>query len=332
MQDTIRTLCQAFGPSGSERPVLEKIAEMVKPHVDELRYDVMGNLICRVGSGGRRLMFAAHADEIGLACHYVDEAGFLRVTPLGGVYHHHLVGRRVEFADGTVGVIGLEGRGVEAGKHGWQHLFVDIGAPDRAAAAKRVDIGDAACFTRPTVFQGDVVVSKALDDRLGCAALVETLRKLDGAAPNECHFVFTVQEEVGVRGARTSAYGIDPEVAYAVDVTMSGDTPLCKPMPCELGKGVALKMMDGGTVIPTSIRKLMIATCEELGLPYQREVLRGGTTDAFGIQFTKGGVPVGAVSIPTRYVHQPSETAHLDDYRGAVELLTGLAKADHGGI
>ncbi|MBD3372665.1 MAG: M20/M25/M40 family metallo-hydrolase [Candidatus Coatesbacteria bacterium] len=332
MQETIRTLCQTYGPSGSERRVLEEVEKLIAPHVDETRYDLLGNLIARVGSGGRKLMFAAHADEIGLVVHYIDEKGYLRVTPLGGVYHQHLMGRRVEFANGTVGVIGLEQRNVTAGKHDWQNIYVDIGAKDRAAAEKRVKVGDAAAFSRTSVFQDDVVVSKALDDRLGCAVLVEALKKLGGSAENECHFVFTVQEELGCRGARTSAYGITPDAAYAVDVTTTGDTPLSNPMPCNLGEGVAIKMMDGGTVIPTRVRDLMIGLCEANGLPYQREVLRGGTTDVFAIQFTKEGVPIGAVSIPTRYVHQPSEMASLTDTEAAVGLIAALANADHSAI
>lgn len=332
MEETIRTLCELYGPSGHEERVVEKIEEMVKPHVDEFHRDVMGNLITRIGSGGRKLMFAAHSDEIGVVVHYIDAKGFARISRVGGVNPLWLYGRRVQFSNGTVGVIGREQRGTKPKDTDWNNLFLDVGVTCKKDAEKLIKIGDFGVFVRTPVIQGKVIISKALDDRIGCAVLIEALKKLKKKAKNEVYFVFTVQEEVGVRGARTSAWSITPDVGYAVDITTWGDTPLVEPMNTELGKGVAIKAMDQGTIVSPKIRKLMTDTAEANGIPYQIEVLRGGATDAFAIQFTKTGVPCGVVSIPTRYVHQPSEMAHLDDFAGAVELVTALADADHSAI
>ncbi|HDR06352.1 MAG TPA: M42 family peptidase [Candidatus Coatesbacteria bacterium] len=332
MEKVIGPLCQLYGPSGHEERVVETVGKMVKPHVDELRRDVMGNLITRVGQGGKKLLFAAHTDEIGVVVHYIDEDGFARVSPVGGVQPLWLYGRRVRFANGAVGVIGREQRGTTPKDTDWGNLFLDVGVTSQKDARKLIAVGDFGVFDHSTEFQGKVVVSKALDDRIGCAVLVEALKKLGKKAKNEVYFVFTVQEEVGVRGARTSAWSVTPDVGYAVDVTGWGDTPLVEPMNTRLGHGAAIKAMDQGIVVSPRVRKLMVDTAEKRGIPYQMEVLRGGATDAFGIQFTKTGVPCGVISIPTRYIHQPSEMAHLDDFAAAVELVCALANADHAGI
>ncbi len=332
MEETIRTLCQLYGPSGHEERVVERLEKMVKPYVDELRRDVMGNLLTRIGSGGHKLMFAAHTDEIGVVVHYIDDKGFARISPVGGVRPLWLYARRVQFANGTVGIIGREQLGHEAKDTDWNHLFLDVGVTSKKDAEKLISVGDFGVFTRATVTQGGVIISKALDDRIGCAVLVEALKKLKKKARNEVHFVFTVQEEVGVRGARTSAWRVTPDVGYAIDITGWGDTPLVEPMNLELGKGVAIKAMDQGTIVSPKIRKLMMDTATAKGIPYQIEVLRGGATDAFAIQFTKTGVPCGVISIPTRYVHQPSEMAHMDDFAGAVKLVCALANADHKAV
>jgi putative aminopeptidase FrvX len=332
MENTIRELCELYGPSGHEERVVKRIEEMVKPHVDELRRDVMGNLLTRVGSGGRKLMFAAHTDEIGVVVHYIDDKGFARISQVGGVRPLWLYGRRVQFANGTVGVIGREQRGTQPKDTDWNNLFLDVGVTCKEDAERLINVGDFGVFVRPAVVQGRVVISKALDDRIGCAVLIEALKLLGKKVKNEVYFVFTVQEEVGVRGARTSAWSVTPDVGYAVDITGWGDTPLVEPMNTALGRGVAIKAMDQGTIVSPKVRKLMIDTAEAKDIPYQMEVLRGGATDAFAIQFTKTGVPCGVVSIPTRYVHQPSEMAHLDDFAAAVKLVAALADADHEAV
>ena len=181
-------------------------------------------------------------------------------------------------------------------------------------------MGDVACFQRTCEALGDRMVAKAMDDRIGCAVLLQVMREL-GASPHDLSFVFTVQEEVGLRGAVTSGYGVEPDIALAVDVTLTGDTPECPPMAVELGAGPAIKIKDGGMLAHIGVKDWLLAKAGGAGIPFQREVLVTGTTDASAIQTTRAGVPAGCVSIPTRYVHMPSEMVDYRDVQGAVKLL-----------
>jgi endoglucanase len=159
-----------------------------------------------------------------------------------------------------------------------------------------------------------------MDDRIGCDILLQTMREL-AKSPHDLYFVFTVQEEVGLRGATTSGYGVEPEIALAVDVTLTGDTPECVPMAIVLGGGPAVKIKDSGMLSHVGVKDWLIRTAETAAIPFQREVLTRGTTDAYAIQTTRAGVPAGCVSIPTRYVHSPSEVIDYGDAQGAVKLL-----------
>ena len=183
-----------------------------------------------------------------------------------------------------------------------------------------------AAFERPFLDLGRRLVAKSMDDRIGCAVLIETLRSLK-TSPHELFFVFTTQEEIGTRGAATSAYGIDPEIGLSVDVTLTGDTPKSRPMAVSLGKGPAVKVKDGGMLSDPRIVEWMCATAEKKRIPYQREVLEGGSTDARAIQMARAGVPAGCLSIPSRYVHTPSEMVDSEDVQNSVKLLLALLSA-----
>ena len=258
-------------------------------------------------------MLAAHMDEIGIVVSHVDAKGFLRFSNIGGVRPLNLNGSRVRFADGTVGVIGLEKLDEPGKVPGLERFYLDVGATDKASV--KVKVGDTAGFFRPFEEVGSRLVSKAMDDRVGCAVLLQVLRDLPAATPHDVHVVFTVQEEVGLRGATTSGYGVDPEVAIAVDVTGTGDTPECFPMAMDLGKGPAIKVRDGGMLAHVGVKDWLVRTAEGAGIPYQLEVLEGGTTDGRAIQTSRAGVPTGCVSVPTRYIHTPSEMVDLEDVR-----------------
>jgi putative aminopeptidase FrvX len=247
----------------------------------------LGSLIAvrRGTGGGQRVMLAAHMDEIGVMVTYVDEKGFLRFTPIGWVWTLTCVGNRVVFEDGTLGVIGLEGKRPDRTKAPtMQQLYIDVGATGREDCP--VGVGDAAVFVRPFAAQGRRLVAKAMDDRIGCAILIETLRQL-GSTPNEVYFAFTTQEETTLSGAQTAAYGIDPDLAIAVDVTGTGDTPESRPMAVELGKGPAVKVQDSGMVAHPRVRELLVRAAEAAGVPVQMEVLEGGTTDASAMQLVR---------------------------------------------
>ena len=321
MINLIRKLVESYGPSGAEEQIRDVIQSEIEPLVDDVRSDAMGSLIAhREGDGdGQRVLLDAHMDEIGVMVTYIDEHGYARFTSIGGVSPLTCIGSRVAFEDGRIGVIGVEQKRDNADKvPKLEQLFLDVGATSRDDCP--VQIGDPAVFVRPFVKQGSRLLSKAMDDRIGCAVLIELLRRLE-QTPHDLHVVFAVQEEVGLRGARTSAYGIDPDMAIAVDVTTTGDTPESKPMAVKLGEGPAVKVRDRGMIAHPRVRQLMVDAAEAAGIPYQLEVLEHGTTDAAAVQLVRSGVPAGCLSVPCRYVHSPSEMVDEGDVENSVRLL-----------
>jgi putative aminopeptidase FrvX len=324
MKPLIKKLVEAYGPSGCESELRQIVRGEIKGRCDYITEDRMGNLIgvikAKAGTG-RRIMLAAHLDEIGLIVSHIDERGFARFAPVGKVYPVYCPGSRVRFESGAMGVIGLERREDESRIPAMEHLYLDLGAAGRGDCPVRV--GDTAVFDRPLAEAGGRLIAKAMDDRIGVAILIETMRRLK-RTPHEIQFVFTVQEELGARGARTSAFGLDPEIGLAVDVTSSGDTPRGLEMDVALGKGPAVKVRDGGMISDRRIVEWMTSTADAQRIPYQREVLERGTTDAAMIQVTRAGVPAGCLSIPCRYNHSPSEMVDLGDVENAVNLLLAM--------
>jgi len=270
-------------------------------------------------------MIAAHMDEIGLIATHIDGNGFVRFTTLGGVVPQMLMGGRVRFVNGTPGVLHSEPLERTTDAPTVEKMFIDVGASSNKNHP--VNVGDVAGFERPFLDLGDRLVAKSMDDRIGCAVAIETLRALK-RTPNEVYFVFTTQEEVGTRGAGTAAFGLDPDVGISIDVTGWGDTPGRKGFEMYLGKGPGVKVRDGGMISDPRIVDWMIKTAEKNKLPYQREVLTGGTTDARAMQVVRSGVPVGCVSIPCRYVHSPSEMVDYGDVQNAVKLLAAMLSGE----
>jgi len=328
MRELVRSLVETYGPSGVEDKVREVIRAEVEPFADEVRVDALGSLIARKkgGDGGKRIILAAHMDEIGVIVTYIDEKGFARFAQIGGVRALNSVGGRVVFADGTVGVVGVDQKRDNPSKVPvLGDLFLDVGAT--GASDCPVAVGDSAAFVRPFQVQGPRLIAKAMDDRIGCAVLIETLRRLENT-PHDLYFVFTIQEETGLVGAGTTAFGIDPEIAIAVDVTTTGDTPESKPMAVGLGKGPAIKVLDGGMIADRAVRDRMVKRAKDAGIPYQLEVLPRGTTDAMAMQLVRSGVPSGCLSIPCRYVHSPSEMVDESDVENGVRLMLEIVQKD----
>lgn len=323
--ELLTKLTQTFGPSGHEDAIRELIRQEVEPLADELRVDPLGNLVAHRRGPGKKVVLAAHMDEIGVMVTHVEEKGYLRFTRMGGVSPLTCIGGRVRFADGTVGVIYLERREDTAKSPTLEQLYIDVGATGKDDCP--VGVGAAAAFVRPLERLGPRIVSKTLDDRVGCYALIETLRRLQ-ASPYDLYFLFSVQEEVTLSGARTGAYRIDPDLAIAVDVTATGDTPKALPMAVELGKGPAIKIKDGGMIAHPLVRELLIAAAKQAEIPYQLEILEGGTTDAAAMQLVRAGVPSGCVSIPTRFIHSPSEMADEGDIEHTIALLVAALTGD----
>lgn len=323
MRALIEELCGVVGPSGEEGLIRKLIGKHLAGLVDEVRTDRLGNLIAvkrpSAKSGqGKRIMLAAHMDEIGVMVTHVDAQGFCRFTTIGGVLTNTLIGSRVQFANGVEGAFGMEGSPISRERPTPQKLFLDVGASTKEDAG--VQIGDTAVFRSSFGAVGDRLFAANLDDRIGCAVLIQTLRELE-STPHEVLAVFTVQEEVGTRGATTAGYGLEPEVVLAIDVTATGDFPEATPMEVALGKGPAIKIMDRRMIVHPKVRGWLESAAKANNVPYQLEVLELGTTDAAAVQVTRAGVPAGTVSIPCRYVHTPSQVADLNDARQAVTLL-----------
>jgi endoglucanase len=231
------------------------------------------------------------------------------------------VGARAQFADGTIGPITVERRENGNSAPNLNHLYLDVGADSHEACPVRV--GDPAVFVGPLVRQGSRLISKAMDDRIGCYILLKVMQQLK-APTYDVFFVFTTQEEITLSGARTSAYRIDPDLAISVDVTATGDTPKALPMDVALGQGPAVKVKDSGMIAHPQVRDLLIDAAERAGAPYQLEVLSRGSTDAAAMQVVRAGVPSGCLSIACRYVHSTAEMVDEQDVGHAVDLFLSL--------
>ena len=324
MKSLIQRLVETPGPSGFEYQIRDAIREEIGDAADSIRVDALGNLIATKGtktSEGMRVMVSAHMDEIGLMATHIDDNGFIRFTSVGGVNPLTCVGGRVLFMDGTRGVIGMDG--LERGKAPkLSNLFIDVGATSKADCP--VKVGNVCGFERPFMDLGKRMVAKSMDDRIAAAIAIEVLKQLN-STPHEIHFVFSTQEEVGLRGATTAAFGVDPDVGFAVDVTLSGDTPHpTTKMATALGDGPAIKVRDSSFIADPRLVDWMVKQAEAAGIPYQMEVLEAGGTDGRAIQMTRGGVPAGCVSIVCRYIHSPSEMVDSEDVENAVKLLVKL--------
>jgi tetrahedral aminopeptidase len=330
MKELIQKLVEVPGPSGYEKQIRQAVRAEVEPLADEVRVDALGNLIARLGQKtdqGIRILLSGHIDEIGMIATHIDEHGFARFLPVGGVMPLTCVGGRVRFLNGAQGVIGIERMPFMDKVPGFDQLYLDLGVSSKKECPVRV--GDMAVFERPFLDLGKRIVSKALDDRLGVAILVEALRQMKTGnitTPHEVYFVFSVQEEVGSRGAATAAFGLEPDLGIAVDVTGSGDTPNGARMDTALGKGPAIKVRDQGMLADPRIVEWMVQTAKQAGIPYQMEILERGSTDAQLIQLSRGGVPAGCLSIPCRYIHSPSEMADLDDIANAVRMVIEMLR------
>lgn len=325
LETALHTLTAAYGPSGREDRIREAISTLAAPLCESLKTDPLGNLIAfRPGKSGKRLMLTAHMDQIGLMVTDVQEDGFLRVAAIGGHKPAMLVARRVVFENGTLGTVYYETKSKKPGEVEMEDLFIDIGAKDKAEAQAHVRIGDVAVFYSPLQIENGFAIGGALDDRLGCAVL---LSALSAPCEHDLYAVFTVQEEVGTRGAGPATYGILPDLCVALDVTPTGDTPKAAPSCVALGKGPALKVMDRSVVVSAKVRQFLEEQAEAAGIAIQYEVLTAGGTDTGSISRTAGGTEAGCISLPCRYVHSPLETAALSDAEAAVEWIKAIMGA-----
>jgi putative aminopeptidase FrvX len=326
----LRQLSEAVGVSGAEGAVRRLIIDMISPHVDELQTDVLGNIIALkrgTASRGRlRVMVDAHMDEVGLMVVDHEKDGLLRVAAVGGFDPRILPGKRVlvgpKKLPGVIGVrpIHLLKQEDEDKALDIKDLRVDIGVDSKEAASKKVRLGDRICFATEWKDLGPTVRGKAFDDRAGCAVLVHLIQ--GGRLPFDLYAAFTVQEEVGLRGAQTAANQIAPDAGIAFEGTIADDLPKEDDVSptTELGKGPAISVMDRSTVCDRRLNRLLTETAEELGIAYQFKQPGIGGTDAGAINRALGGVPVTALSVPTRYIHGPVAILYKRDYQNTVKL------------
>jgi len=331
--DLLREITEVAGAPGHEQRVREIVLREVTPLVDDVTVDNMGNVYAiKKGADPKRVMVGAHMDEIGFIVTHIDDNGFLRFHTLGGFDPKTLTAQRV-IVHGTEDIIGVMGSKpihVMSPEERTKmpkttDYFIDLGMK-KEAVEKIVSIGNSVTRERGLIEMGECVNCKSLDNRLAVFILIETLRILkDKAVPFDIYGVFTVQEEVGIRGANVAALAIKPDFGFGLDTTIAFDVPGAKPeeMITKLGDGTAIKIMDSGTICDYRMVKYMENIAAKYGIKSQKEILTAGGTDTSGIQrMNPGGAIAGAISIPTRHIHQSIEMAHKQDIRGSIDLLT----------
>ncbi|WP_456482077.1 M42 family metallopeptidase [Methanopyrus sp.] len=341
LTEHLRELVDRVAPPGWEDEVREYVEATLEKYCDDVHVDTLGNVIGTIEGSEYEVMIAAHMDEVGFIVKSIDKNGFIRFAKLGGIDDKILPGSRVVILNSegekVPGVIGTKPPHIQEPKERrrvpkHKDLFIDIGASDREEAEELVSVGDVGVLSGEFVeLAGSRVGGRGLDDKIGVAvllALADRLTDLDGDHPT-FYLVGTVQEEVGLKGAKTSAFEIYPDGAIVLDTAVAGDVPGVKRAELKLGKGPAITVVDAsgrGLITHPKVKRLLIETAEKLDIPYQLEVGEGGTTDATAIHLTRGGVPTGVVGVPTRYLHSPSEVLDLEDAKHALELVTEVVQ------
>ncbi|WP_026975695.1 M42 family metallopeptidase [Alicyclobacillus contaminans] len=334
----LKTLTEVMGPSGFEDEIRDVIRQEVGAHVDRHYTDVLGSLICEKGieKSGPKVLLDAHMDEVGLMIVHVEENGLLRFRPLGGVDPRVLVSKPVQIGTAKrYGVIGAKPIHLQSASERTQplplnKLFIDIGAKDKEDALSVVQPGDVAVFTTKYEEIGEgCAKAKSFDDRVGCAVLVETLKKTFDLP---LYGAFTVQEEVGLRGAGPVAFRVQPDIAIAIEGTVCFDVVDAPGhgQSTVLGQGPALTVYDAQTIADRRFLEFMMATAEKYNIPYQLRRVKGGSNDYGAIHKVRGGIVGGGISVPVRYIHAPAQVISLEDYHNTIRLvsaiLTELAK------
>lgn len=326
-------ICTTPGAPGFEQKVRELVLNELEGFVDEIEMDNLGNVYTiKRGKESKRVMIGAHMDEIGFMVTHIDDKGFIRFTTLGGFDPKTLTAQRV-IVHGKKDIIGvMASKPIHVMTQDERNkvaklsdYFIDTGLTPEEVK-ELVQIGDPITREREFIEMGQCVNSKSLDNRLAVFILIETMKSLkDKEVPYDVYGVFTVQEEVGLRGANVSALKINPDFGFGLDTTIAFDLPgaVAHEMITKLGEGTAIKIMDASTICDYRMVKYMKQTAEKHNIKWQAEILTAGGTDTAGIQrMTQGGSIAGAVSIPTRHLHQVIEMAHKEDIQASIDLLT----------
>lgn len=338
----LKDLTDAKGIPGNEREVREVMKKYIAPFADEVTTDGLGSLIAKKTGkeGGPKIMVAGHLDEVGFMLTQIDDKGFLRFQPVGGWWGQVMLAQRVTIVTkkgDVTGIIGSKPPHVlpaEARKKpvDIKDMFIDIGASSREEAMEwGVRPGDMIVphFEFTVMNNEKMLLAKAWDNRIGCAIAIDVLKQLkDADHPNVVYGVGCVQEEVGLRGARTAATKIQPDIGFAVDVGIAGDTPGIseKEAMSKMGKGPQIVLYDASMVSHKGLRDFVTDVADELSIPYQFDAIPGGGTDAGTIHLTHNGVPALAICIATRYIHSHAAMLHRDDFENTVKLIVEVVK------
>lgn len=342
-------LLKLNGVSGREAAVIRYMEKELSPLVDNLQIDPMGNIFAvKHGKKGPKLLITSHSDEIGLFVKSIEKNGFLRFEKMGGVQDNLLQGRLVKVGR-HFGVVGVKAGHLATEEERSKvkkasELYIDVGASsEEEVRAMGIVPGTPVTFVQEPQFltNQDLLVSKSIDDRVGCAVLLALLHDLKNQSFNgEVHIVITVQEEVGLRGAAVAAYQVNPDMALALDTIPAGDTPdvnFTRELPVSIGKGPVFQVMSGGSgrglIADTTVLNMLVEAARRAKVPYQTTTFTGGNTDATAMHLARAGVPSGAITIPRRYSHSPVEMLNLNDAVGAgkvlLELILGLPEIIH---
>jgi putative aminopeptidase FrvX len=339
INENLEKLSNACGVTGREAPVRELMIGLLKQYADEVSVDRLENVIAvkKGKADSPKIMLAAHMDEVGLMVKTITKEGFLQFTKMGGIDDRILPAQKVSVLSrkgALAGVIGSKPPHIQKEEErkkiiSYDDLFIDVGAESKDDAARMgVAIGDPVAFdVKYANLGGNTVIGKAFDNRAGCLTMVETLRRLKNADCTVCA-VGTIQEEVGLRGAATAAFGVDPDLALALDVTVAGDVPGVREFDTsvKMGRGPALTISDSGLITHPKVLRWLLDTAEEEKIPFQLESGLMGSTDAARISITRQGVPSGTISIPTRYIHSPVGMLNLKDIENSAKLAAAAVK------
>ncbi len=336
MLDTLKTLCYLSGASGSEDEVRDYILERVMPYADAITTDSMGNLIINKKgkkSSGRKILICAHMDEVGIIITGIDDDGYLHFDFLGSVDRRVVIGKQVYIGKDRVrGIIGIKAyhhvsKDEEKSVPKRDELYIDIGAKSKDAAKELVSLGDAAVFDDSVLEFGEgYLKAKAIDDRVGCAAMIKLL---ESELPCDCTFAFTVQEEVGTRGAKIVSARVNPDIAIVLEGTTAADLPEIPEGKriCALGKGLVIPFMDKGTIYNRGLYKMVTELADANGIKWQTKTTIAGGTDASAVQRSGNGVDTIAISAPMRNIHSPSCIAKISDFETMPRLVKLLLEA-----
>ena len=328
----LEALTQIWGVSGYERDVRKFIEKEVKPCADEMWTDAVGNLIVlkkgTQGPGSRKIMYCAHTDQIGFMVKNIEENGLIRICNMGWNWAGSAYNERVIFRNGTVGVVGCYGP-IEEAKNQIEKLFVDIGSSGREETMELVKPGDCCTYEGKYVhLASGKLCSVALDDRLGCYQLIEALKENPGTYPNDCYYCFVVQEEVGTRGSKVAAQQILPDIGIAVDITPAHDYPNDLTGSNKIGGGIGIKICDPSVIADEMVVSVMEKLCAEKSIPYQREVIDRGGTDASSMNLTGAGARTGGICVATRYPHSQSCVVDAGDIEAGIDLMNAFSACD----